>query len=96
MGNGGHKRGKGTAAFIKYPFTLWAIIDLLSILPSFNILGETFKVARTARLLKMFRLLKALRYSSQMLVFFNVLKKERKVLGSVLLFAICYIFVTAL
>lgn len=90
------RQGKGTAAFIKYPFTFWAIIDLLSILPSFNILGETFKVARTARLLKMFRLLKALRYSSQMLVFFTVLKKERKVLGSVLLFAICYIFVTAL
>ena len=90
------RQGKGTTAFIKYPFTFWAIIDLLSILPSFNILGETFKVARTARLLKMFRLLKALRYSSQMLVFFNVLKKERKVLGSVLLFAICYIFVTAL
>ena len=90
------KQEKGTAAFLKYPFTFWAIIDLLSILPSFNILGETFKVARTARLLKMFRLLKALRYSSQILVFFNVLKKERKVLGSVLLFAVCYIFVTAL
>lgn len=90
------KQGKGTAAFIRYPFTFWAIIDLLSILPSFNILGETFKVARTVRLLKMFRLLKALRYSSQMLVFFTVLKKERKVLGSVLLFAVCYIFVTAL
>ena len=90
------KQEKGTAAFLKYPFTSWAIIDLLSILPSFNILGETFKVARTARLLKMFRLLKALRYSSQILVFFNVLKKERKVLGSVLLFAVCYIFVTAL
>ncbi|MBQ0018716.1 MAG: ion transporter [Clostridiales bacterium] len=90
------RQGKDTAAFLKYPFTFWAIIDLLSILPSFNILGETFKVARTARLLKMFRLLKALRYSSQILVFFNVLKKERKVLGSVLLFAVCYIFVTAL
>lgn len=90
------KLEQGTVSFLKYPFTFWAIIDMLSILPSFNVLGETFKVARTARLLKMFRLLKTLRYSSQMLVFFTVLKKERKVLGSVLLFAVCYIFVTAL
>lgn len=90
------KLGKGAKSYVEYPFTLWAIIDLLSILPSFNLLGETFKVARTARLLKMFRLLKALRYSSHLLVFFTVLKKERKVLGSVLLFAVCYIFVTAL
>lgn len=90
------KLSKGAKSFIIYPFTFWAIIDLLSILPSFNILGETFKVARTTRLLKMFRLLKALRYSSQILVFINVLKKERKVLSSVLLLAVCYIFVTAL
>lgn len=90
------KLEKGSVSFVLYPFSLWAIIDLISILPSFNLLSQTFKVARTIRLLKIFRLLKALRYSSQMLVFFNVLKKERKVLGSVLLFAICYIFVTAL
>lgn len=90
------KLGKGIKSFVLYPISFWAIIDLLSILPSFNILSETFKVARTARILKIFRLLKALRYSSQMLIFFTVLKKERKVLGSVLLFAVCYIFVTAL
>lgn len=90
------RQGKGASSFVCYPFTFWAIIDLLSILPSFNILGRTFKVARTMRLFKMFRLLKALRYSSQMLMFFVVLKRESRVLGSVLLFAICYIFVTAL
>ena len=33
-------------AFLIYPFTPMAIIDLLSILPTFNMLSPTFKVAR--------------------------------------------------
>lgn len=87
---------RGAMSYAIYPFTFWAIIDLLSILPSFNILGQSFKMVRVMRLLKIMRLLRALRYSSQVLLFLNVLKKERKVLGSVMIFAVCYIFVTAL
>ena len=87
---------KGIRPFMTYPFTFWAIIDLLSILPSFNVLGKGFKIVRTIRLLKLLRLLKALRYSQQVLVLFKVLKKERRVLFSVLVLAICYIFITAL
>lgn len=90
------KLGRGKLSFLIYPFTFWAIIDILSILPSFNILTKTFRLTRTVRLFKTLRLLKALRYSSQMLVFFSVLRKERRVLCSVLVFALCYIFVTAL
>lgn len=87
---------KGSMSYAIYPFTFWAIIDLLSILPSFNILGESFRMVRIMRLLKIMRLLRALRYSSQVLLFLNVLKKEKKVLSSVMVFAVCYIFVTAL
>jgi voltage-gated potassium channel len=47
-------------------------------------------------MLKILRLLKALRYSDQLFLFVDVLKKERKVLTAVLLFAAAYIFVTAL
>lgn len=91
-----YKLGKGAHSFINYPYSGWAIIDLLSILPSFNILNINSKILRTIRMLKIMRLLKALRYSSQMFIFFNVLKRERKVLTAVLLFATIYIFVTAL
>ena len=90
------KLGKGLRSFIDYPYSFWAIIDMLSILPSFQILGSRFKILRTLRMLKILRLLKALRYSSQIFIFFDVLKKERKVLSTVLFFATAYIFVTAL
>ena len=91
-----YKLGKGTHSFVVYPFSFWAIIDLLSILPSFNILGSDFKLLRTTRMLKILRLTKVLRYSSQLFLFVDVLKKERKVLTTVMLFAVAYIFVTAL
>ena len=91
-----YRLGQGKHSFVSYPYSFWAIIDMLSILPSFHILGESFKILRTLRMLKTLRLLKALRYSDQIFIFFDVLKKERKVLSSVLFFAMTYIFVTAL
>ena len=47
-------------------------------------------------MLKILRLTKVLRYSSQLFLFIDVLKKERKVLSTVMFFAVAYIFVTAL
>ena len=91
-----YKLGKGAHSFVSYPYSFWAIIDLLTILPSFQLLGPKFKILRTLRMLKILRLMKALRYSSQLFLFVEVLKKERKVLTAVLLFAAAYIFVTAL
>lgn len=91
-----YRSGKGAHAFVSYPYSFWAIIDMLSILPSFHILGSRFKILRTMRMLKTLRLLKALRYSDQIFIFSDVLKKERKVLTAVLFFALTYIFVSAL
>lgn len=91
-----YKIGKGPHSFVSYPYSFWAIIDLLSILPSFQILGSNFKILRTLRMLKILRLLKILRYSEQVFLFIKVLKKEQKVLSAVLLFAAAYIFITAL
>ena len=91
-----YKLGKGAHSFVSYPYSFWAIIDLLTILPSFQLLGPNFKILRTLRMLKILRLMKALRYSSQLFLFVEVLKKERKVLTAVLAFAAVYVFVTAL
>ena len=91
-----YKLCKGAHSFVSYPYSFWAIIDLSSILPSFQILGQNFKILRTLRMLKILRLLKALRYSDQIFLFVRVLQKERKVLSAVLLFAAAYVFVTAL
>ena len=83
-------------AFVLYPFTPMAIIDLLSILPGFNVLGQGFKVFRVTRLLKILRLFKFLRYSDKIALFMRVLKKEQNVLLSVLAIAVFYVFLTAL
>ena len=58
------------AAFLTYPFTTFAIIDLLSILPSIIVLNKAFKLFRITRLFKILRVFKFIRYSKN--VMFNV------------------------
>lgn len=87
---------KGWLSYALYPFTPMAVIDLLSILPGLNLIGGTFKLLRLTRLLKIVRILKVFRYSSRIEMFVRVLYKERKVLLSVLMLALFYIFLTAL
>ena len=53
---------KRSIAFICYPFNGWAIIDLLSILPTLSLLTPSFKLLRIARLTKILRVVKFLRY----------------------------------
>lgn len=83
-------------AFLRYPFTPWAIIDLLTILPGLNLLGRAFVTLRVARLFKVFRMFRLFKYSKQITLLFTVLRKESKVLLSVLILAVFYIFFTAL
>lgn len=90
------KLKKGWLSFLIYPFTGMAIIDLLSILPTFNILNESFHLFRVTRLFKIFRLLKFGRYSKELTILVRVLKEQKSVLLSVLTLAIFYIILTAL
>ena len=64
-------------SFVIYPFTGWAVIDLLSILPGLNILGRGFKIFRITRLLRILRLFKFVRYSSKIQVLGKVIRKEK-------------------
>ena len=86
---------KGALSFVLYPFTPMAIIDLLSILPTFSIINEAFHLFRISRLFKIFRLLKFGRYSKELAIFIQVLKQQKSVLLSVLTLAIFYILLTA-
>lgn len=88
--------GKGKLSFLIYPFSLWGIIDLLSILPGLSILSQGFKIFRVTRLLKIVRLFKFLRYSNKLHVLGKVIRKEKTVLMSVLGIAVFYVFLTAL
>ena len=82
--------------FAIYPFTPMAIFDLLSILPSLNLISGAFKVLRLARLLKLLRLIRFIRYFKPLQIMMNVLRRESSTLLTVLSFALFYIFVTAL
>lgn len=88
--------GKGKWSFLLYPFTGWAIIDFLAILPGLNILGQGFKILRISRLLRILRLFKFIRYSKNIKILGNVIKREKAILLTVLGIAIFYIFISAL
>ncbi len=86
-------------AFLLYPFTPMAIIDLLSILPSLRLFNNGFKLLRLfrfARALRVLRALKFVRYSKNVLLIIEVFKRQKKVLLTVVSFAVAYILISAL
>lgn len=90
---------KGKAAFLTYPFTPMAMIDLLSILPSMTILNSGFKLLKIFRLLRtfrVFRVFKAVRYSKNIMLILSVLKRQKDSLFVVLWLAVAYVLISAL
>lgn len=88
--------GKKGLSFVIHPFTGWAIIDLLSILPGLHILGQGFKIFRLTRMMRIIRLFKFIRYTDKIQVLGRVIRKEKGVLLTVLGIAVFYVFLTAL
>jgi voltage-gated potassium channel len=73
-----------------------AIIDMLSILPVFNLLGPSFKMFRVSRLFKLLRIFKVIRYYEPLAIIHRVIRRQGSVLLTVLWLALFYIFITAL
>ena len=87
---------KKELSYVLYPFTGWAIIDLLSILPGLSLIGRGFKIFRVTRLVRILRIFKFFRYSNKFQVLGRVIRKEKGVLLSIMGIAIFYILLTAL
>ena len=90
---------RSAAAFFRYPFTPWAIIDLVSILPTLAYLHvklRMFRVFRLFRTLRVLRIFKALRYSKSMTIIMTVIRNSKEALGAVCMLAVMYILVSAL
>ena len=90
---------RAVSSFVKYPFTPWAIIDLISILPSFQFLASGFKLLRLFRIIRMlrvFRIFKAMRYSRSMMIIMKVIQNSKSALLAVGSLAIGYILAAAL
>ena len=83
-------------SILSYPFTPMALIDLLSILPTINLLAPTFKIARISRLLKILRVVKVIRYFESLEIIITVIRKQRRILYTVLSLALFYMFITAM
>lgn len=75
--------GRGNLSFIIYPFTLGAVVDLVSLLP-------------TGRIFRVFRIFKMLRYMDFFVYMVNIYNGIKGVLFKVLFVAVGYIFITAL
>ncbi len=93
------KLGRGVTSFFLYPLTPLAIIDLLSILPSFLLLSNAFrmlKVVRLIRAMRVIKIFKSFRYSRNIAIIGRVFAKQKRSLLTVCILAIGYIFVSAL
>lgn len=90
------KPGFKRRAFIAYPFSFFAVIDILSILPSITVMSYGFRLFKLLRLFKTLRILRLLRYSRSFQIIINVLNKEKTALTSVCFMALGYIIVYAL
>ena len=93
------KLGKGWKSFLIYPFTPMAILDLLCIFPSLNIISGGFKILKVFRLfrtLRVFRVFKAVRYSKSLRLIKGVFLKQKRPLVTVGLVAVAYVFISAL
>ena len=86
----------GKWAFLRYPFSFFGIVDLLSILPSLTMLSSGFKLFRLFRLNKALKALKFLRYSHSFELILNVIKREKRALAAVSVLAGGYIALSAL
>lgn len=100
-----YKMKRGAASFILYPFSFMALIDILSILPSFNILSAGMKSLKLFRMFRTFRAFRALkvakafkvfRYSKSLEIIVGVIKAQRTPLMAVGTLALGYILIAAL
>ena len=90
---------KSLVPFVRYPFGAFAIVDIVSILPSISVLNGGFKllrVFRMARAFRVFRTFKMFRYSKSVRIIASVFKKSKESLIAVGTLAIAYIIISAL
>ena len=95
-------------AFIIYPFTPMAIVDMLSILPSISSINSAFRLfkvfrmfrllrsLRMMRALRAFRVVKAARYSKSLKIIADVLVESKDALFAVGTLSAVYVLISAL
>ena len=83
-------------SFAVYPFTPLALIDLVSILPTFLHVSQVLRLSRLVRLMRIARAIKLIHHSRSVQLVLRVLERERTALLTVLVLACGYVFISAL
>lgn len=84
------------AAFLLYPVTPLALIDLFSLLPMLLPINAGFRLFRLVRLFRAFKALRLLRYSKSFSIILAVMQRERRALLAVCAVAFGYMILSAL
>ena len=90
---------RGIWPFIRYPFSLPGIVDMLSILPALAFIHDGFRLLRITRGLRILRMLsvfKLVHHSQNMILVVRTLRESRDSLLAVGYLAAGYILVSAL
>lgn len=88
-----------TRAYLTYPFTIYAIFDLLAILPFLTVLNHSlrlFRIFRLVRSLRIFRAFRIFRHSIGLEILFRTVERQQKSLVIVGFLTVTYIFISAL
>ncbi|MFD0705146.1 potassium channel family protein [Alloscardovia venturai] len=96
---GESEQKRGWMSFVRYPFRLQSIVDLLSILPGFTPINHGLRIFRLFRLLRIVRglmIFKNIRRRRSVDLLVQAFKKQRESLVIVFMVAIAYIFIAAL
>ncbi len=86
-------------AYLTYPFTFYALLDLLAILPFITVLNQSFRLFRIFRLfrsLRIFRAFRIFRHSKTLGLLIRTIKKQKDSLIIVGASTLAYIFIAAL
>ena len=84
------------SSFVKYPFRLISVIDLMSIVALLCPLLGMFKYSAITEVLKVFRIVRIFRYSKSIRTIIDILKRSKKALTAVGSLAVGYILISAL
>lgn len=87
---------KGRLSYVIYPIAPMAVVDLVSILPTFILLNPAWRALRVLRLFRSLRAFKLVRYSRGMSAIARVFAKQKTPLLAVLALATGYVLVCAL
>ena len=86
-------------AYFIYPFTFYAIIDSLAILPFLTIINQSlrlFRLFRLSRSLRIFRVFRIFRHSKSLDLLIRTIKKIKDPLIIVGILTVTYIFISSL